>query len=246
MADHSPYPNTGIETPNSQAPGNKSANLLLPQHAEMLAMSAIGQDIIAARGYCSITRKADLTQLGFAETQRVVPTLLVPIWSATGEVSLYHHRPDKPRIRDGKPAKYEFPAGSRMIIDVHPTIKGKIGDPNVPLLITEGVKKADAAITQGLVCVALIGTWNWRGTNEYGGKTALPDWEYIAVKATNDRSREVYICYDSDVMLKRQVHQALARLSQFVESRGAKVNFIYLPHGLNGQKVGLDDFLATG
>jgi hypothetical protein len=56
--------------------------------------------------------------------------------------------------------------------------------------------------------------WNWRGTNEHGGKTALPEWEYVAL---NDR--DVYIVFDSDVMLKPQVYDALARLKPFLESR---------------------------
>ena len=40
-----------------------------------------------------------------------------------------------------------------------------------------------------------------------GGKVALPDWEYVAL---NDRL--VVIAFDSDVMLKTSVHDALARL----------------------------------
>jgi hypothetical protein len=60
--------------------------------------------------------------------------------------------------------------------------------------------------------VSLLGVWNWRGTNERGGKMALPEWELIAL---NDR--QVYIVFDSDVMLKPQVHVALVRLKHFLE-----------------------------
>jgi hypothetical protein len=45
---------------------------------------------------------------------------------------------------------------------------------------------------------------------------ALPDWESIALN-----NREVFIVFDSDVMQKRAVHAALARLKAFLESRGA-------------------------
>jgi len=89
-----------------------------------------------------------------------------------------------------------------------------VGDPSVPLFITEGIKKGDALVSQDLCAIALIGVWNWRGTNEYGGKTALPEWESVAL---NDR--EVYIIFDSDVMLKQEVHAALARLKAFLEVR---------------------------
>ncbi len=225
-----------------------SETALLPQHEAMLAASAVCADIAAERGYQSITSKAELKRLGFAEQQCGVPTLLVPIHGVYGGIALYHHRPDQPRISaaTGKPVKYEFPRGSKMALDVHPRIRSAVRDPSSPLFITEGVKKADAAISAGLCCIAVIGTWNWRGTNEWGGKTVLPDWDGIAFKDTNDSPRQAYICYDSDVMLKPQVHQALARLSSFLKSRGASVAHVYLPHGERGAKVGLDDYLAAG
>jgi hypothetical protein len=86
----------------------------------------------------------------------------------------------------------------------------------IPLFITEGIKKADALVSRELCAVALIGVWNWRGTNEHGGKMALPEWESVAL---NDRG--VYIIFDSDVMEKREVYAALCRLKSFLESRGA-------------------------
>lgn len=211
-------------------------------HRDMLIGSAIHTDVAAARGYRTITTKADLARLGFAGSQRMTPTLLVPLWDAHRQPSLYHHRPDSPRIgKTGKSVKYEFPAGARMIVDVHPFIRNEIRNPNIPLFITEGAKKADAAISAGLCCVGLIGVWNFRGTNEFEGKTALTCWESIALNG-----RDVYICYDSDVMLKRSVHDALSRLGGFLEHRGANVAYIYLPHGASGEKVGLDDYLASG
>ena len=186
--------------------------------------SGIAPDLIAARGYKTVTVKADLERLGFSPKQRIVPALVIPIFSPTGEVKLYQARPDTPRINKGKPVKYETPAGSSMTLDVHPSVNGKLSDPNIPLFVTEGIKKGDALASRGLCTVALIGVWNWRGKNAKGGKTALADWEHVAL---NDRV--VYIVFDSDVMEKRAVHAALVRLKSFLESRGAKVEVIYLP-----------------
>ena len=215
---------------------------LLPHHQEMLTVaSGIDISIIEERGYRSVKTKTELKRLGFSVAQQSVPTLLLPIWSASGGKSSYQHRPDDPRLKDSKKIKYETMARMMMTIDVHPRIQQKIGDVNIPLLITEGIKKGDAAISHGLCAIALLGVWNFRGTNEYGGKTALADWEYIALK-----ERRVYICYDSDVMEKKEVSSALDRLKTFLESRGADVRIIYLPHGENGRKMGLDDFLASG
>jgi hypothetical protein len=138
--------------------------------------------------------------------------LLVPIHSPAGEVVNYQFRPDQRRIKDGKPIKYDTPKGSRMTLDVHPFAREKLGDPSVPLFLTEGVKKGDALVSRGLCAVMLLGVWNWRGTNEHGGKAALPEWELIALNG-----RRVYIVFDSDVMTKPQVHAAQARLKAFLE-----------------------------
>jgi hypothetical protein len=216
---------------------------LFPQHLKLIKESDISPEVASERGYQSITIKADLKRLGFTDHQCRVPALLHPVWDVRGETASYQARPDQPRInrKTGKPIKYETPSGSRMLIDVPPRIRGELGDPKVPLFITEGIRKADSAVSKGLVCIDILGVWNWRGSNEYGGKTALPDWECIALE-----DRKVYLAFDSDVMEKPAVYQALARLEGFLSHRGAKVLFIYLSPGKNGTKIGLDDFFADG
>jgi len=179
--------------------------------------SGIGARVAVKRGYRTVTSKAELERLGFGRSQRNVPALLMPIYSPTGEIVLYQSRPNEPRIgKRGKPIKYETPSGASMALDVHPFCEERLRDPTVPLFITEGIKKGDALVSRGLCAVALIGVWNWRGTNEHGGKTALSEWESVAL---NDR--KVYIVFDSDVMEKREVYAALCRLKSFLESRGA-------------------------
>ena len=84
----------------------------------------------------------------------------------------------------------------------------------MPLFITEGIKKGDALVSCGRCTVTLLGVWSWRGRNDDGGLTALAEWDYVAL---NDR--EVYIVFDSDVMLKPEVHKAMVRLKAFLESR---------------------------
>jgi hypothetical protein len=214
---------------------------LLPHHAALLTASAIAPEVGAARGYRSLTIKRQAKELGFADSQCRVPALLVPIYGVTGELVTYQLRPDVPRIVDGKALKYETPKGSRMVLDVPRAIRGQLGDPAVPLFITEGARKADSAVSKGLICVALLGVWNWRGRNGQDGKVGLADWESVAL---ND-GRKVYVVFDSDVMTKVAVYGALARLKEFLGARGAIVRIIYLPPGDAGTKVGLDDFLAN-
>ncbi len=214
---------------------------LLPQHAALLAASGIAAPLVRERGYRSIIIKADLRSLGFGESQLRVPALLIPIWGVSGEILTYQIRPDAPRIQNGKPLKYETPAGTRMVLDVPRRARPWLGDPKKPFFVTEGSRKADSAVSRDLCCVALLGVWNWRGTNTRGGKVALPDWESVALNG-----RLIYIVFDSDVMQKAGVHAALARLKEFLESRGAHVFVIYLPPGPDGAKVGLDDFFVAG
>lgn len=214
---------------------------MLSQHHQLIEASGILPVIAAARGYRSITTKADARRLGFGDAQCNVPALLIPVWGVNGEIATYQLRPDTPRVKDGKPLKYETPAGSRMVLDVPRGIHAMLGDPAIPLVITEGARKADSAVSQGLCCIALLGVWNWRGRNEHDGKVALPDWEHIALNG-----RTVRIAFDSDVMEKSAVYAALVRLCAFLKQRGAQVEMIYLPSGPGGTKIGLDDFFAAG
>ena len=152
---------------------------LLPQHEKLLVESAISQEVALARGYRSVEKKNEVKALGFRETQCRVPALLLPVWGVNGEIVNYQLRPDDPRIdKNGKVVKYETPAESRMFLDVPPAARPLLGKPDRPLFITEGIRKADAAVSKGLCCIALLGVWNWRGSNEDGGKVALVDWEY--------------------------------------------------------------------
>ena len=182
-----------------------------------------------------------MKRMGFSDTQARVPALLIPVYGTSGDLVLYQARPDTPHIKDGKPIKYETPRGSRMVLDVHPAARAALANPDTPLFVTEGIKKGDCLVSRGCCAVALLGVWNWRGTNELGGKTSLPDWEAVALN-----SRQVYVIFDSDVMLKPQVHAALTRLKPFLESRDARVLLIYLPVDPSGKKTGVDDYLVAG
>jgi hypothetical protein len=215
---------------------------LAPHHTELLRASAISPEVAATRGYYTATKKAELEELGFGVKQRRVPALVIPIRNVRGEVVLHQIRSDNPRRdKNGKALKYETPSGAKMALDVPPAARSPLGDPSRPLIITEGARKADAAVSQGLCCISLLGVFNFRGSNEQGGTTVLPDWEYIALN-----ERKTYICFDSDVMEKMEVHVALARLGAVLKSRKAQVAYVYLPGGEGGCKVGLDDYLADG
>jgi len=205
---------------------------LFPKHRELIVRSAITPEVAAARGYFSAGEKRELEVLGFADYQRRVPALVVPLHDVHGQVVTHQIRPDIPRKkRGGKLIKYETPAGTRLALDVPPVVRPLLGDPSRPLLVTEGARKADSAVSRGLCCVALLGVDSWR----------LPCWKSVEVAG-----RDVYIAFDSDVMVKANVQKALRGLSKFLRGRGAKVCVVHLPENGNGSKVGLDDYFASG
>jgi hypothetical protein len=146
-------------------------------------------------------------------------------------------RPDNPRPDRDRPerrVKYETPARSKVRVDVHPFARQWLNEASRPLFVTEGIRKADSAVSRGLCCVGLLSVSTWR-------EAALPDWDHIALKG-----RAVYVSFDSDVMEKVEVHRQLRKLASFLADRGADVRYIYLPHSEGGAKVGLDDFFAAG
>lgn len=215
---------------------------LEPHHAKLIADSGITLEVAEARGYRSVTDRHELLRLSFKPVQ-ARPGLVIPLFDVFGKNGNYQLRPDEPRFIhvSRRVIKYETPTGSSLLIDVHPFVRGQLPDPSVPLWFTEGVRKGDAGVSHGIAIVSFLGVYSWRGKNPLGGKTALADFEAIALNG-----RRTYVVYDSDIMLKREVRQALERLVAFLRRRGAEVFIVYLPSGPSGAKVGLDDYFAAG
>jgi predicted transcriptional regulator len=214
---------------------------LFDQHAAMLAASKITPEHARDRGYVSVDTKKRLEVLKVVKPGRRVPGLLIPQLRQDGSTWGWQYRPDEPRTNgDGKPVKYETPWQQRNGIDVPPGVGPRLGDPSIPLFVTEGVKKADSAACAGLACIALPGVWSWLGKNPEGGKVAVADWRDVAL---NDR--RVILAFDSDVVAKKAVRSALDHLAAYLEGKGAKIEYLHLPNNGDG-KTGIDDYVANG
>jgi hypothetical protein len=169
------HPTNGVKPP----PPDRRLAL---SHEALLTTSGIDPTVAAQRDYWTAVTPKELAALGFQGAQQLAPALVLPVWSVNGTIALHQIRPDAPRTDvDGKVIKYETPAGARIVLDAHPRIQAMLSNPTIPLYITEGNRKADAAVSRGLCCVALLGVTNWRGTNASGGKTALACWQSIAL-----------------------------------------------------------------
>ena len=230
-------------------------NLQLSEnHLKMLAdESGISEQMIQERGYRTITNEGDLVQFGFSPAQRRVPGLLIPLHTTDGKIGLHVYRPDNPRtyedrskreadgLRPVKVLKYEIPKGAGIRVDCPPACLKTLQNPILPLYITEGQKKADSLASQGACVIDLLGVWNFKGRNEFGGTTILADFDFIAWE-----NRLVRIVFDSDVMYKPSVRLALERLTEILQRKRATVSAIYLPNHPSGAKWGVDDWLADG
>jgi len=219
---------------------SEAVNDLLVTHFQHLSEgSGISIDVIRERGYRSIMGKSELEKLGFSPSQQRAPGILVPLWSVDGKEAGFQFRPDHPRTASrGRPVKYESPKGSSNRLDCPPRSQKMMGNPQVPLWITEGAKKADALASRGACAISVTGVWGFKGKNQFGGVTFLADWDYIAM-----RNRTVYLAFDSDVVSKDPVRKALEHIGEHLKRKGATVHVIQLPQ-LEGQdKTGIDDYL---
>jgi DNA polymerase-1 len=218
---------------------------LLEHHRERLeTTSAISAEVVAARGYASVETRDELRGRGFPrDIGRHLPALLIPVYGLRtlepGELfepSGLLLRPDLVySFKDGRAAKYLAPASQANVLDAHPLAREWVLNADVPLVLVEGIVKADSAVSVGLAAIGLGGVdGGWRNG------VPLPEWELVPLRA-----RQTLVAFDSDVTIKQSVRSALDRLVGYLQRRGAEVEIVVLPPGENGRKTGLDDFLAA-
>jgi hypothetical protein len=202
---------------------NESVRAALSErHRQMLyGESGNSLDVVAERGYRTCQRR-DAFPPEFKRYQRRVPALVIPMYSPDALTTRHQIRPDKPRVRAGKIVKYETAGGLGSILDVHPSSMEVVRDRSCRLWITEGIRRVDSLTSRGLCTVGLTDVWNWQRKGD-----PLPCWDHVALQGRN-----VYVVFDSDVMVKPEVQLALERLAEFLQEHGAGVNVVYLPEVL--------------
>ena len=131
-------------------------------------------------------------------------------------------------------AKYEArPGGDPYALDIPPGVDAvMLGDPDKPLWLTEGVKKADCGAAHGLCIIDVSGVWEWVWQyRSHHHEFALPDWNEILLNR-----RKVIVCYDN-----KQVSNSMSSLARFLKGKGARVSCVWLSD--TDTKTGLDDYL---
>jgi hypothetical protein len=240
-----------------------------PFQVRHLRNRAVSPEVAVARRYRSTYRVDEVRAYmvgnidGRPVANKIEPGegsgMLIPVWTVDGRSPYHEYRPDFPaettdrRTGKRKIKKYRRPPGSGNVLDVHPFVRERLLTTREPIFITEGVMKGDSLVSLGACAISLFGVSGWRGkvydpnpdyddNGEVIRRTGpLADWAMIDMKG-----REVFIVFDSDVMVKESVHSALRNLWNFLLGRGAIVYAIYLPTEPDGdQKIGVDDHIAS-
>jgi predicted P-loop ATPase len=164
-------------------------------------------------------------------------------------------KPSRPRVRDGKPVKYEHPPKSPAGIfalrigaevlekferyfpeEIAPEEfwQTAINNADIPVTITEGAKKAGCLLSHGHAAIALAGIWNFTGDDG----ALKPE-----IKALCLPGREFTIAFDRDSRwkVKDDVARAARKLAGLLEAEGCLVT-VLVWEVENGK--GIDDFTA--
>lgn len=117
-------------------------------------------------------------------------------------------------------------------------------DNQVPVIITEGAKKAGCLLAEGHAAIALPGVTGAVRVpkDDQGNKTGesylIPEIKILAIPG-----QEVYICFDHDEKptTAQNVSREISKLGRLLEAEGCDVKVISLP----GPEKGVDDFIQA-
>ncbi len=168
-------------------------------------------------------------------------------------------KPDTPRTNeDGKPIKYESRSGkgeasqplflqipdpiwekiaAKWGVAILPEVYPKgfwqwvLDNPRLPILITEGAKKAASLLSHGYIAISIAGVSNGQYLGELN--------PYIAPFCPV--SRRVYLAYDSDLHSKESVRKELDRLGRLLAASGSVPNVMLWEEE---KAKGIDDYVS--
>lgn len=223
--------------------------ILREDHRSILVdESGILNEIVEGRGYYSPTA----SQIRVWTDRKLYPKnalkaeswICIPIFRPDGE----KHCEQLRLIGSALPQKYLWPAGYRSSLDIHPTMLEYLYDTGIPILFTEGVKKADAVLTASmvedmeLVTVAVQGMWGWRARIGKDSSIASPDLLDIPLG-----HRRIFVVSDSDFRTNDQVRRGWSDCATYLSSKTSKGRcsmVVVPPCGMD--KQGADDWLVSG
>jgi hypothetical protein len=195
-------------------------------------------------------------------THRVDAGFFIPYYNLQGGLTGHY----RIRVIKGTPEapKYLQPgkAGNHAYIPTY-LPPGWEKDTDIPVLITEGEKKAMAASQNGLVCIGVGGVDSWRSrTFRVPLKSVSKDGDMAVIHMENGtaselqeevapellsiewNNRRVVIVYDSDTNNNPDVQRAAFDFALWLDAQGARTGQFFL-EGNGPEKIGLDDWLLN-
>ena len=118
-----------------------------------------------------------------------------------------------------------------------------LANPEIPIILVEGAKKAGCLLSLGYAAIALPGIFNGRrvtrdAAGQVWSESLIPD---LALFATP--GRPIYFCFDHETKPNtiKNVNIAIQRTGKLLEAQGCLVQVITLP----GPEKGVDDFVVS-
>lgn len=166
-------------------------------------------------------------------------------WAEDYENSFGQFKPNHPiRLPDElKPSKYLTPKKEtapydaiRLSMPKEPDYWQTLeDDPSQLLVVTEGVKKSAAGLSAGVATLAIAGV-------DMGVRKIASRYELVpTLKRYAVPGRRVCLAFDSDILVKPEVQQALKRVAKLLEKAGCRVTVAQLPAATKG----MDDFIVA-
>jgi putative DNA primase/helicase len=119
----------------------------------------------------------------------------------------------------------------------------------IPIYFVEGEKKADRMAQAGYATIGLTGVHGWLDSCPRPDEQDLDTSRVIPELRTLSeldifKGRQVPIVFDSDIMQKWQVRNALKALATWIEDMGGDPSIVLLPTEPDRRKNGADDFIV--
>lgn len=141
---------------------------------------------------------------------------------------------------DGKPIKYLSPKDSGQHAFITPEVHNALQNTKIPLILTEGEKKAMCATKNGFPTIGLVGIWGWCQPGSEP-KKLLPEIE-VYVK----EGRDIILVFDSDASDEKKKANFMASakaLAKALRDFECVLRLVILPPVSGLPKTGLDDFI---
>lgn len=199
---------------------DKVSKVLFPYHLEDLRKSGLEDENILEARIHSVTSQESKTYLN--RSSEVGPGFVIPYPARIGFSCGINFKPDIPiRDAEGKLRKYIRPTHSKQQFYIPRQVWMVLKQRAVPLVFTEGEKKALKATQEGFYTIALSGVWGWMSNHR-----PIDDFGLM-----NFRGRVVYIIFDADKHTNPNVLKAEQCLAQHLTDLGASVQISDLSEG---------------